>query len=381
MVSNLGNCEDTFTLTAASSQDWATPHPPSAVTLTLVPRVITVPVDVESGAGFGDRATITLIATSHFRPAVQAVATDMIIVDYRYKDYLPLIFRDYIPPAPDLSTSEKRVEWSLDGSQVTLNFTIDLTNTGTLTATHLLLTDKIPDGTTYLPDSITADIECGYEAAGDQIVCNDSLGIGEHTSVSFMAEVSSEGPCSNIAYVDDDFHQSFPLAIVLLNGDFGSGDFLPCWHETGPIETDVVPPSEPDNCFDSFAARLGEPGKIGGIPVGNGTIYQSVTLPPSTSPKLEFDYCMYSYDIKQGCVNKKWYDTFEVAINDINDPLIRIGNTDDCEPGDLREKEDHISRDLSSFAGQTIRLYFSVWNRVDHNYNTWVYIDNVRIVP
>ena len=36
--------------------------------------------------------------------------------------------------------------------------------------------------------------------------------------------------------------------------------------------------------------------------------------------------------------------------------------------------------DLTRFAGQTVQLKFSNWNRHDNKFNTWSYVDDIRLV-
>ena len=64
--------------------------------------------------------------------------------------------------------------------------------------------------------------------------------------------------------------------------------------------------------------------------------------------------------------------------------VLRDGNFDptkvwpDKPPTDLGWKRAEIG--LSAYAGQTITLYFSSYNRVEQDYNTWTYLDDVSIV-
>lgn len=166
-------------------------------------------------------------------------------------------------------------------------------------------------------------------------------------------------------------------------------DFVPAWGEEGTLNRAVVAPGEDDYLpFGCCSALLGDPSYSNQqVPVGSAIIFQTITVPDTQSPRLEFVYAMYSYDILVGQTTGKLYDSFEVAVFSPYELVIfRTGNPEGSCPGDCRHEvwSSGIraeSLDFSKFAGQTITLYFSIWNRVDSKCNTWVYIDAIRVLP
>jgi hypothetical protein len=92
------------------------------------------------------------------------------------------------------------------------------------------------------------------------------------------------------------------------NTDFETADFT-CWGETGQIRRTVIAPGEdPYNTrFNTYVARLGNPGYSNtDVPEGRATIYQCFIVPSTASPKLMFDYHMYSYDHMQNVGTGKY---------------------------------------------------------------------------
>jgi hypothetical protein len=123
--------------------------------------------------------------------------------------------------------------------------------------------------------------------------------------------------------------------------------------------------------------------------------YQTVQLPAaeaSQSLRLSFWYRMFSYDVahnKEG----RWYDTFEVYVYDRNGNelgrLLQDGNPREtippgtgCEPWLKWDSGPrYFSADLAAWAGQQVRIEFRIWNREDSWYPTWVYVDDVKLLP
>jgi len=172
---------------------------------------------------------------------------------YSFFIYCPVVQKNY-PPMPDLSTSRKTVAWSADDSTAVLTYTIHLTNTGTLTATNVRLTDTIPAGTAYVSGTLVPIPACVYTdtVTQDQIACQGlTVGISQTVAVSFEAEVGRDTSClvHNTALVDDGFHQ-VPLALTapatltlplpwIVNCGFETGD-LACWQSGGGLVVGTV---------------------------------------------------------------------------------------------------------------------------------------------
>jgi hypothetical protein len=168
-------------------------------------------------------------------------------------------------------------------------------------------------------------------------------------------------------------------------------DFAPWWREEGALRRKVVARGEDDdNPFGCCTARLGDPAydnTSGEIPFdGRATIYQIITVPDTSSPALKFTYAMFSYHILRGGVTGRLFDSFEVAINDPSNVVFENGNPEGQVPDDCRHTVwqsgvQSASVDLAPYAGDTITVFFSVWNRIHGGCNTWAYLDSVRMVP
>jgi len=110
---------------------------------------------------------------------------------------------------------------------------------------------------------------------------------------------------------------------------------------------------------------------------GTDSFYQTVSLPASASSTLKFSYHFFSHDIAD-------YDHFNVDITDLSgtnilENILNFGNlnTDDYnyDSGWIT-----LSRSLTSFAGQTFKLLFSLTDTGSgDDYNSWVYLDNINI--
>jgi hypothetical protein len=166
------------------------------------------------------------------------------------------------------------------------------------------------------------------------------------------------------------------------NGTFETGFFTP-WNKAdlgGPMVASVVGNLSPGCFAGGFTARLGTPGQQPNntIPIGEVNFAQYFRVPAGAS-QLLFKYQVFSYDIIQGASSGRFYDRFEVAINDA--PVLISGNPagstngttlwpSGCQSGSIN---------ISAFAGQDITLKFSVYNLTYPSYNTWAFVDDVRI--
>ena len=151
---------------------------------------------------------------------------------------------------------------------------------------------------------------------------------------------------------------------------------------------------------ESLAVWLGDP-EYGGaeqpglVPIGAAVISQTVQVPPlsqMSDPTLEFWYHMVTWDVRYSPSHRRWQDTFELRIlspegKELDRPL-RDGYESQHVPPkkyvDFAVKHDlgwrRFRYDLTPYAGQTIIIEFSNWNRWDNQYNTYTIVDDVRIV-
>lgn len=165
---------------------------------------------------------------------------------------------------------------------------------------------------------------------------------------------------------------------LFLNGDFSDG--LTGWTSSGVLGTAVaLDPSNPSNPV----ARLGNPGYAcwDGVPIGSGAIQQQFAAPRASEGKsmhLLFRYRIYTNDRNIGLTGD--YDTFDVLINGVL--RLRDANQGDfnfCNvaPYDLGWQSADIN--LGS-GGLLVNLSLGAYNRFDRFYNTYVYVDDVRLV-
>jgi hypothetical protein len=173
-----------------------------------------------------------------------------------------------------------------------------------------------------------------------------------------------------------------PAAAPLTNGGFETGSFTP-WSSAGPggpMVASVVANPAP-GCFSgNFTARLGTPGKLSDntIPIGEASFEQRFHIPPGAS-QLTFNYQVFSYDIIKGINTDRYYDRFEATVD--GNPVLTSGNPAGSTNGQTLWQSGCKTKsiNISAFAGKNITLKFSVYNLNFPSYNTWAYVDNVRV--
>jgi hypothetical protein len=183
------------------------------------------------------------------------------------------------------------------------------------------------------------------------------------------------------------------LAPIVFNGGFDSG--LDYWTTGGALGASWVANTGSNN--GGGAALLGSPAWnaacLGGIPVGNGYIAQTITVPNQPNPTLTFFYHIYTQDWTGSTDLRSAppFDYFGVyalgaGMSGLDDAshLFYDGNTVQSNgPGCTTPYDMGLKRSpplsLSQFKGQTVTLYFAVWNGGDSYYNTYVYVDDVTV--
>ena len=189
----------------------------------------------------------------------------------------------------------------------------------------------------------------------------------------------------------------FSIPYATFDG-FENGSFIG-WNTGGVLPRSIiahpVPPSDgtpPDS--GTYAALLGSPSYVCGnspnVPVGRAYIQALAYVPASGTPYLRFDYRVLSYDTVRSS-GGEWWDRLEVQVNgavlaDVNGS--HHGNSNpygDLDPGNLSCSNLYDSGwsqaelDLSAYAGQTVTLTFFNENHKDGYWNTYSYLDNIRI--
>ena len=185
---------------------------------------------------------------------------------------------------------------------------------------------------------------------------------------------------------------AFTLVQPVQNGDFETGNFLD-WTVGGRLmELGAVVPITSTTGGQTLAGRLGSPDYgpgvrgVGYVPVGRGAITQTITVPSLNElakPQLFLRYRMFTYDVMWSNYYKRYYDTFEVHLIDQNGheavPLIDgYQGSEYATLHDLGWKEARV--DLTPYAGQQIQVVLANYNRWDNRFNTWTYVDDVKVI-
>jgi len=140
------------------------------------------------------------------------------------------------------------------------------------------------------------------------------------------------------------------------------------------------------------------------LPQDRATISQIITIPPPSQvqwPVLMFWYRVKTYDVMYSQARQRLGDTFDVKLCAVGTPctgpydgaelelLLRDGNPmNSVEWWNLYKPSPPLYDtgwkaaliDLSLQAGQTLQLVFANENRIDNMFNTWSYVDDIRIV-
>ncbi|MBN1815058.1 MAG: DUF11 domain-containing protein [Anaerolineae bacterium] len=114
--------------------------------------------------------------------------------------YLPAVTRSYLPPAPDLSTSQKTANRAAVEPGDVIEYTIELANTGQAPA-PFILTDRIPDDTIL----VAVDEKC---AGDNRIEWNGTLPPGSSDRCHFSVRVdpNPSSTIANTAVLTDVYH-------------------------------------------------------------------------------------------------------------------------------------------------------------------------------
>jgi len=392
-LENAGACGGQADLAAASSQGWEviiTPPPPYTLPSGNSREVTVSPVVTQcelSGTVDVTTITVTLDCDAPCDKTVTettAVTTTVAGV-FGVEIGLPL---------------SKTV---LPGDTVLLTHTVS--NTGNYTDTFSFAVYSEQGWDLSLPSTVTLG-PCGLTDQSTEITLNVTVPCTADPGIqdTIIVTVTSQSNPSAQYSVEDrivvDLWRIYSPLVAkcycapneIANNCFVSPcDFAPWWGEEGALRRKVVRAEEDAyNPFGCCSARLGDPAydnNSGEIPVNDrATIYQTVTVPDTSSPRLVFIYEVYSYHIMRGGVTGRLFDSFEVAIDEPSNFIFRTGNPEGMVPNDCRHTVwqsgvQSESLDLTPYAGKTITIYFSVWNRIHGGCNTWAYIDNVQIVP
>lgn len=199
------------------------------------------------------------------------------------------------------------------------------------------------------------------------------------------------------------------LVQTVLNGGFDNGVPEP-WTTSGELWWAVGSVLGPDGGLTQ-AMTLGSedyhpcyPEDTDRLPQDRATISQVVAIPPLSQvqwPVLTFWYRVKTYDVMYSQTRQRFGDTFDVKLCAVGTPctgpydgaelvlLLRDGNPMNSvvwwelykpSPPLYDTGWKFATIDLRPYAGQTLQFVFANENRIDNMFNTWSYVDDIRIV-
>jgi len=175
---------------------------------------------------------------------------------------------------------------------------------------------------------------------------------------------------------------------VVVNGDFETGNFGPTWVH-GAFRGGNNNPNLADHVVNldmpfagTYSALLGFK-YVTQTTSAHGYMYQDVAIPTNVSrATLFFKLRMQGYD-------SAYYDPFVMQIRNtgggVLETVITLSFTEwnyiFKDSGWLDDDDTlPVGRDVSGYAGQTIRLYFDQANQWDALYETWTFVDDVSLI-
>jgi hypothetical protein len=207
--------------------------------------------------------------------------------------------------------------------------------------------------------------------------------------------------------------RSFSPVVSKNYASFSNGDFESKWlgwkigsdglpvslidaHPFNP-ESGGTDASIPNGGYSILLGDTSYPCDSKGVPLGSARIEKVITIPDVSaggSVKLEFDYAIFSQDAS---TDAAYYDGFEVYVLSKTSTSLKFwdGNLNklglDCSkwwrvPGTENSRSGQTDGwatgtiDLNAFQGETITISFQNHNRLDGWYNTYTYLDDVRMV-
>ena len=325
--------------------------------------------------------------------------------------YLPVLARDYL--LPDFSASTKAAIPAAVNAGEVLTYSVTVRNTGTAIASDVYLHDPIPAQASYAPGSAEG---CDYNPLQLRIEWNGSVPGGESHTCQFAvhADNDASGAITNSATITSpplpSSHVLVPVTvqastqIMVTNGGFETEDTTG-WNVYGqaplPAPTVVAATAAITNpildsshhlllgtaawCDTANPALLGDHSSI-----ATQTIF--VPNEPGRIPKLEFWYRIFTYDHLLW-TDMRLGDSLDVYVGGELALRDNFENLPDPSPGceNLQDSGWRMpdnpwggevvteSLILDDWVGQMVEIRFELWTRWDGYYNTWAYIDGVRV--
>ena len=161
----------------------------------------------------------------------------------------------------------------------------------------------------------------------------------------------------------------------MINGGFEEGWIG--WGHGGELSQTIV---LTDRFSGRFSALLGSPDyPCRYVPVGSAWLEQTVCVPSTVSPTLTFSYEIWTYDRNKKL--SRLYDLFDVEVDGVQ----VFSDMNKTEPYGCEDPVTVVtgvgSIDLGAYRGKRVVIRFENWNLPDRPYNTWTYVDDVRIHP
>lgn len=251
------------------------------------------------------------------------------------------------------------------------------------------------------------------EAGAPDVVVRTSTGVTTRTNASggYVLRTSTE-PAMSVTVdvppghdVTTPISEGIPASTGVYTVDFGIGHIALClplamrnyvpppfvvnggfergwtgWTHGGELDQSVTP----GNPYSGdFSALLGDPDYDceGNVPVGSAWVEQTVFVPSYLgAPTLSFRYNILTQDRNPYLDDE--FDRFDVRVdNTLVFADAKKTGSYGCEldPGewDLHWQLGQV--DLGAYSGQTITIRFENGSRPDGWFNTWTYLDDVRI--
>jgi len=311
--------------------------------------------------------------------------------------FLPLALREYSPPRPDLRTSTKTADKAGVNAGEPLAYAIVLENSGDLTAT-VALADPVPAQTTFVESRAP---DCIYDAGDAQIEWNGTLNPGQSHTCNFTVTVDNAASGSIVNTATASYPSALALVattpVMVTNGGFETGDSTG-WQVSGDAVLPAPQAVTTDPHAGNYDLLLGTPEFCNapnpGATGDHASIARQTIYVPDVEgrPVLKFWYRVFTYDHltwTDGRIGDSLdvYVSGELALRD------NYENRPDPSPGcsslqdsSWREPDPpwggEIYRDvlnLSEFKGKQVEVRFELWTRWDGYYNTWAYVDDVRV--
>jgi hypothetical protein len=323
--------------------------------------------------------------------------------------------------APDLVSPTSRVTatvgTSLGGQTIPLHFGAADTGAGVREVALFYKTDQAGSAWSLWP-SVALDTQSGLFAFIPPVrpLTGAITYYFNSRAIDRVGNAEIQRTTADTAVTVYPFHVSMP-AITRNYISFSNGSFEQGWGNWAAT-TGAFPASRVQGQTHGagvWSALLGSPAfkGSGDVPTGHSSVWQTFSVPPSgtpngAAPRLTLWYHVLTYDMVFGYQTARYYDSFEIYVN--QDPAVG----DVPSPADARRQRlcrDHLAQpdttqvglvfcdggptragnalvdlgwrtvtlDLTAFRGQNITLYLANYNRVDGYYNTWTYVDDMSI--